>query len=365
MFWEIVEEAHERAISYSDFNAFIISKIVNEAWGYDTLFSRFSDCQKIFINEFNSLLTDFRDYSSSLKEIIGFLHKKEGKKGVSKEETELLPFWYHCNCGSKARLSLCNQDDSLIGHGFCINCSKEFNINLGKADNADVTAYAPNISARAIPMILVFSKGLGLSCYVGGIGGIEYLKEARYLAKKISITLPPIAFWRPHDKYLGISQLEAILEYKRITDHYELSKYEEEIEYLKNKIENINKKISILELKKEELITKLRNKNITINIFKMDLKNILDEISKIKKTSNLSILNHDLKTLRNIPNTLTLIPSIIDYAINIGLNETSSQWINFLINNGSFSSEVNLKSLIADLAELEKIYLEFSNFNIN
>ena len=357
IFWEIVKDAHGRAITYSDFNAFIISKIVNESWGYDTLFSRFSDCQKTFVDEFNSLLTDFSDYSSSLKEIIEFLYKKEDKKRVSKEETELLPFWYHCNCGSKARLSLCNQKDSIIGHGFCINCSKEFNINLGKVDNADVTAYASNISARAIPMILVFSKGLGLTCYIGGIGGTEYLKEAIYLAKKININIPPIVYWRPRDKYLGISQLEALSEYKSITGNDNIYKYEEEIKHLKNRIKDIYKQISILELKKEELIIKLRNESINMEKFKKDLKNILDEIAKIKKSSNLSILNHDLKTLRNIPTILTLIPNIIDYAINIGLNKTSEQWIDFLLKNGSFSSEVYLKSLLADITEYEKIYL--------
>jgi len=349
MFWEIVEEAHERAISYSDFNAFIISKIVNEAWRYDTLFSRFSDCQKIFINEFNSLLTDFRDYSSSLKETIDFLHKKDGKKGVSKEETELLPFWYHCDCGSKARLSLNNKNERLIGHGYCINCKKEYNINLGKKDKPDVYNIATKISARAIPMILIFSKGLGLTCYIGGVGGIRYLEEAKYVANKLDITLPPVVVWRPFDKYMGIGQLEAIIEYKRITGHYDINKFEEEIDHMKHRIDKIYKNITILEEKKKEIILELKKDHIDKKIFRNNLKSIIDRIGHIKKTTELSILNRDLKILENFKNVSNLMPSIIDYAINIGLNETSKQWIDFLVNNGSFSSEVLLNSFLNDL----------------
>jgi hypothetical protein len=40
-FWMLVKDAYERAEKYADFNAFIISKIMNEVWGYSTLFSSF------------------------------------------------------------------------------------------------------------------------------------------------------------------------------------------------------------------------------------------------------------------------------------------------------------------------------------
>jgi len=124
IFWEMVVEAHELATTYSDFNAFTISKIVNEIWEYDTLFFRFSDVQKVFSHEYNFLLSRFRDYSASLKEVSEIIPKIALSKGVSIKESKFLPFWYHCDCGSKARLSLLNQNDSIIGHGFCIKCKK-------------------------------------------------------------------------------------------------------------------------------------------------------------------------------------------------------------------------------------------------
>jgi len=43
---------------------------------------------------------------------------------------------------------------------------------------------------------------------------------------------------------------------------------------------------------------------------------------------------------------LDLIPSIIDYAVNVGLKETSDQWIRRLGEDGSLSSDVRLESVL-------------------
>ena len=350
-FWDIVKESYDQASNYSDFNAFTISKIVNEVWGYDTLFSRFSDCQKIFTQEFNYLLNNFSDYSDSLGEIISLLPDNEVKSGVSELEPKSLPFWYHCDCGSKVRLSLRNQEDSIIGHGSCIQCKKEYDIGMGKVNDIDISDIASNISARAISMLLVFSKGLNLSCYVGGMAGIPYLKETRHVANKLGISLPPIVVWRPRDKYLGIGQLEAILEYKRITGNYEVNNWKEESGILKSKIDKIYDKINLLDVKHNNLVDRYKKEKIDVKTFKKEIKLLLDTKSDIKKKFKLDILNHDLKKLHNMPTTQKLIPSIIDYAINIGLIETSEQWIEYLTKNGELHSNLYLRSILDDLLE--------------
>jgi len=348
-FWKIVEEAQEQSTTYSDFNAFTMSKIVNEAWGYDTLFSRFSECQQIFTREFAFLLSHFNDYSRSLREAI----EKEGEPGISEKEPELAPFWYHCDCGSKVKLSLTNQGRSIIGHGRCSYCKREYKLDLGAIDNPDISAIASHISARAIPMTLVFFKGLGVSCYVGGIGGLKYLTEARYVADKLNISFPPILFWRPHDKYLGIGQLEALLEFKRITGNFKVSNWSEEIEHLKSRIKDVRGQINKLEAQKEKIVERLRRGDGEKTTLQEEIRNISINQSKVRRASNFTVLNRDLKILENIPVVLNLIPSIIDYAVNVGLQETSEQWIDFLVKNGSLSSNVHLKSVLDGLMELD------------
>ncbi|MFX0132856.1 MAG: hypothetical protein ACFFDN_04350, partial [Candidatus Hodarchaeota archaeon] len=104
--------------------------------------------------------------------------------------------------------------------------------------------------------------------------------------------------------------------------------------------------------KKKRIILELKKDHINKITFINDLNVIINKIGHIKKTSKLSILNSGLKKLENLPNVTNLMPSIIDYAINIGLKETSKQWIDFLVNDGSLSSKVLMNSLLNDIKEL-------------
>jgi hypothetical protein len=289
--------------------------------------------------------------------------KRKGKYAVSEKEPELLPFWYHCKCGGKAALSFEKSAESLFGVGSCLNCNREYRLNLGTEESLNLSFISDRISARAISMNLVFFKGLGVCCYVGGIGGQDYLTETRYIASRLNIPFPPIAFWRPHDTYLGIGQLEAILQYRRITENFDITKWENEVSCFIDRMEEIHSKINKLEAEKEELIRQLRQsdhaqkKNLQEKIIKISKKQ-----GKIKSEENISVLNRDLKILKNIPVTLNLIPSIIDYAINVGLKETSKQWIIFLREDGNLFSDISMNSVLDDVPELGAFASLLKNF---
>lgn len=363
-FWSLVEDAHDAAINYADFNAFLVSRVVNVIWGYNTLFARFSECQRVFNPEFNFLVSHIREYSDSLKNSIDFV-KHGHRGGVSEEEPDFLPFWYHCDCGGKARLCLDQEKASLYAYGCCIRCRKKYKVRLGDVGAVDVSPISYNISARAIPMILVFSKGLGLSCYVGGLDGLDYLKEARSVAERLGIVFPPVAIWRPRDVYIGISQLEAMLEYKRITGHFDIEKLNDEMERLKSRIRDIYDRIDkergdILRIEKQ-----LKEKLIDKKAFHRNIKDILNRIDKIKRHSNLLSLAHDLVILENIPRVLNLIPSIIDYAINIGLKETSDQWVAFLNKKGCLQSDVIMKSVFDPIVRRGEFQVNVSESEVS
>jgi len=359
-FWGMVEEAYERSTTYSDFNAFIISKIVNEAWEYDTLFSRFSECQQIFAQEFAYLLSRFREYSEFMREATELLIEKGVGKGVSEQEYKLAPFWYHCDCGSKVRLFL-ELDGSLAGYGDCVSCKKEYKLNFGAVEKPDISGVASRISARAVPMTLVFFKGLGVSCYVGGMGGVEYLTEARYVADKLSIPFPPTPVWRPHDCYKGIGQVEALLEYKRIAGSFNVQGHPEALDRSRFRIAEIRRDIDRLEESKEKIVEKLRLGDGNEKRLKERIREISVTQGRIKGSSKLSVLVHDLKILENIPSVLDLIPGIIDYAVNVGLKETSDQWIEYLTKNGELSSSVHIKGVLNDLMIFDTDFFPPSN----
>jgi hypothetical protein len=351
-FWRIVEDSHKRSKSYSDFNAFVMSKIVNEVWGYDTLFSRFSECQQAFTDEIAFLLSRNKDYSRLLEEAHGLLSEKGVSSGVSAEESQLIPFWYHCDCGSKVRLFSARRDGSLFGYGDCEGCGRHHELDFGTVDKPDVSGVASRISLRAISWILAFSKGLGFSCYVGGVGGVWYLMEVRYVADRLGIVLPPTPVWRPRDRYVGIGQLEALLKLKEMCANLGVSDLSEAVDILKSRIVGAQVCLDNLEDSKRSVMEKLQE-HLGDEELEEEVKRISLSQTEVKRSSNLSVIYRKLKILENVPVVLALIPSIIDYAVNVGLKETSDQWVQYLNENGCLSSDVHLEPILNRFMRLD------------
>lgn len=251
-FWTIVEQAYSRAVVYSDFNGFTMSKIVNEAWGYPTLFSRFSECQQIFQDEFGFILSNFEEYSRCVKEASCLTDISKG--GVYEEEYGTLPFWYHCVCGSKARLTAEQTEERLVGRGACLRCGQEYRIDFGSKKDPNVSEYASSISARSLSVPLVFFKGLKVSCYVGGVGGKEYLRQAEYVAEGLGLSFPPVVIWRPRDEYTGLGQLGALFAYWRISGNSDLSLLHTVEADLRKKTEVVQSQVDELEAEKKNLL---------------------------------------------------------------------------------------------------------------
>jgi len=353
-FWNVVEGCYKRSNRYSDFNAFVMSKIVNEIWGYDTLFSRFSECQQAFVDEFGLLLSHFEDYSRLLKEAeqMPTPYDEGVSGGVSEQEPWLVPFWYHCDCGSKVKLFLSRNDGRLSGSGNCEGCQENYKLEFGTEDNPTLKDIAQRISARAIPMGLVFFNGLMPACYVGGVGGIRYLMEAHHVAEGLSISFPPVALWRPHDEYLGVGQVEALLELKRSCGKLGVGELSKAKEVLKSRLAEVNKRLDELEGVMKKFKEELCKHPDDVG-FKEKIKEVSLARTALKKASDLSVLNHELKIVENVSTVLGLMPSIIDYAVNVGLKETSARWIRHLSENGSLSFNVHLESVLDQEVRLD------------
>jgi hypothetical protein len=341
-FWKIVEDAYAKALNYSDFNAFLLSRIINHVWGYDTLFSRFSECEQIFEPEFCFLVSHFDEYSKYVKDVTT---AQEGSKGgVCGYEHSLLPFWYHCDCGSKARLTMHRDNVSLFGIGECLSCGKEYRLNIGRKNDPKVSDLLPRISARSLSMPLVFFEGLRITCYVGGIGGREYLRQAKYVAEKMGLTFPPTVIWRPKDVYLGIGQLEAIMTYRKISETFDFSKFYEAKKALEKKMKISKKRIDEIKLQKQEVAK--RAISYEEKVGKERALSFME--NNIMKGSGFASIIRDSKLLENVMAVQTLHPSIIDYAINIGLERTNEQWTTFLKENGNLESDVYLRTVLSD-----------------
>ena len=352
-FWGVVEGCYERSENFSDFNAFLMSRIVNDVWGYDTVFARFSECQQAFVDEFGFLLSRFEDYSRLLREAKRMPRDKGVGGGVSDQESLLTPFWYHCDCGSKVKLFLVERDGFLFGEGSCVGCGEYYELEFGVKNGPDVSDFGSRMSARAIPVGLVFFGGLMPSCYVGGVGGMRYLMEAERVAEGLGIAFPPVVVWRPRDRYLGVGQMEALLEVKRICK--DLGAHDGSVakDLLEGRICEIRERLDELEASKKRVMEGLRE-HPDDGELKEEIRRISIGQTRFMKDSDLSVVSRELKILENVSVVLDLIPSVLDYAVNVGLKETSDQWIEHLGEDGSFSSDVRLESVLSRVVSLNQ-----------
>lgn len=337
-FWSLVLTAHNRSTSHADFNAFFMSQIITNIWRYNTIFARFSECQQIFTKEFALLCQHHQQYHRALAQV------QNPPTSIRENRVPpLAPFWYHCDCGGKARLYLKQCEAVLRAEGECINCAKRYSVDLGPSQHPELQKIKAHLSARAIPMALIFFKGLDVIGYVGGVGGRRYLFEAQQIANALCLPFPPVTDWRPHDRYLGIGQLEALLESQRILKQYKVQSVSAAIKHIKEVISTKNAEITIQDQKKQTLVENLKTNNGQRKEVLAAIKDVAAISSRLKREGNL--LNLELTLINNISTIDTLYPSIIDYAINIGLPETSEQWIHHLINDQSLTADVLMESL--------------------
>ena len=66
-------------------------------------------------------------------------------------------------------------------------------------------------------------------------------------------------------------------------------------------------------------------------------------------------MSQELTVINNIQGMKDLIPSIVDYAINIGIPEISQQWINYLLTIGDLTNDVHMKSVWGDWNEYSEL----------
>jgi hypothetical protein len=344
-FWKIVEESYSHATSYSDFSGFLMSRVVNDVWGCNTLFARFSECQQIFGREFAFILSNFDRYSASVGETV---HSAECQaSGAYEREPVTIPFWIHCDCGSKARLMAEWKDERLFGLGKCVGCGRDYEFDFNSGSQACLSKIVSDISARSLPLPLILFKGLRPCSYIGGAGGREYLRQARHVARKLEVDFPPVAIWRPRDRYRGLGQLDALIVFRRLSGSFDLARYVETESRLKKTISAVQESISRLDEEKESAKRGMNAFSETEDQKKQKIKAIKAisiQQMRARAKANFSGLVRSLGLLENVKKVMDVYPSMIDYAVNIGLGNVGDQWVQFLEKDGSLVSDVKLET---------------------
>ncbi len=366
-FWQNVELSYSKAKSYSDFNSFLMSEIVNTIWGYDTLFVRLTDISSVFEDGFRYLISNFDKYSDALRKAENMFLRHGIDTGISASTYLNAPVWLHCECGSKASVKIYEKElllplrqeqqrqqrgqerrgetgevqeerserqqqkpkqkeelqKQIILKGTCISCKRDLQVNLGNKHTLELLKQEQilhQLSPRAIPILLLLSKELGVTCYVSGTGGsMDYTLVGGIAFKELSINMPSLTLiWPSRDIYYGIGQLEA-LELVQLTKQYDVIPY----------LESLKQKNADYEGKIKPLIEE-RNRKVkageSIQTLLLDLFNLKEEQRKIRRR---------IKITYKVKNAVEMSPCFVDYAVNFGMANTETQWREHLLNNNN------------------------------
>jgi len=324
---DIIDRAYERSTNAADFNAFFFAYLIQQC-GYATAFARFSQCQQVFSDEIAFLLENYDRYAKLMADS----HKNVAPKPPA-------PIWYHCPCGGKADIDMTHgPDHTLVAK--CRACATT--IKFPGDCRAALGQMSPDVSLRAEAMLIAFT-GMGLSLYVGGHGGTEYLSRAEKIAGELGLLFPVVSIWRPKDMYGGAGQLDAILELLRVRAQYKLVKDQKcDVEIVQNELDDMIADIDSVICALDNLKSSVADRKL--DDFKEKIATIVSMQNKLKMRFERNQIARDRSIVGNTSKTLNLIPSVIDYATNIGIRSTCAQWSDALKGNIRFDADVPLRT---------------------
>ena len=327
--WTDVEGAFIRSKSYSDFNAFFQSRVVNGIWGYKTLFVRLSDISPVFDKGFEFLLSGYDKYSRAVEKAEKYFLERNISTGVSSTAYLNAPVWIHCKCGSKASAKVREDKVGIILRGKCMSCKSDLQIDFENTKGLKLSKEVIHkVSPRAIPILLLLSKELGIGCYASGTGGsIGYTIVGSLIFKELSIKMPLTVVWPADDMYVGLGQSEAL-------EYLQLRQRSDVIDYLRTlRAEDF--------AMSREIRPMLEERNLLVNEGQ-PIDEILSKLFKLKERQR--NIHSMIKVVEKVRNSLQIKPCFLDYGINFGVKNTEANWRNNLIKNNNLMLPLHLTS---------------------
>lgn len=327
-FWKIVEKAFVLCDNYSEFNSIIMSTIVNNIWNYKTLFVNLSDLSHVFQRGYNYLLSENEKYLSSLEHSETYFREHGVYTGVSANLNKHSPLWLHCDCGSKASSKINRRDNGeIVLIGKCISCKKNLSLLVGKNGKVSIPENKINmVSPRAIPILLLLSRELAITGYISGTGGsIGYTIVGKRVFDELQINLPAMMLWAGNDSFTGIAQREA----SSYLQENGISNISEFFIEINQKNDELRKKIEPLIIKRNEIYW---NKD--------QLHTLLDDLFYYKQEQRK--VKDMIKNVQKSKNALKLKSCIIDYAVNLGIEQIERKWSHRLVEDNDLTKQVEI-----------------------
>jgi hypothetical protein len=173
------------------------------------------------------------------------------------------------------------------------------------------------ISPRAIPILLLLAREIGIGCFASGTGGsIGYTIVGSLIFNQLSIKMPLTVMWPSDDYYIGVGQSEAL-------DHLQLKHKRDVFDYLQ--------KLRTEDWAKSKEIKPLLAGRDRLIAEKQPVKTTLSQIFTLKEQQRK--IHSTIKVAEKVKNSLQITPCFLDYGINFGMRDVEFQCRQNLIKN--------------------------------
>ena len=211
--------------------------------------------------------------------------------------------------------------------GKCIACKSDLRIEIGSRNAIDLSGETlHSISPRAIPILLLLARDLGIGCYASGTGGsLGYMLVGSLVFKRMAVNMPLTTVWPSADIYSGIGQSEALTNMK-VNSEIELKSYME--------------KLKIMDAEFAERIMPLIDERTMKIKAGQSVQNILNDVFTLKESQRK--VRSLIKIATKAKAAIALKPCMIDYAVNFGLSGVEAQWKESLVANDDLAAPISL-----------------------
>ncbi len=324
---KLLRECYLNGCTFAEANAKFFSEICNNVFNVDVVFFKYSKAQEcgIFTSGFEYLLSKRKNYVDLYNKTI-----EQRELEIAKIPETHVPFWYHCACGGKVRLTVDNCISDLILDGTCPICKNNFRIEVGNDFN--LNGIYKSISFEAVSRELIVPDALGTDVYIeGGGGSLSFRQVSNVIADELSFNKPLAVRWMSRDSYVSVLLHKPIFDFTR---KYNIDSLERELHAMNANNSKLSEEMVELQAQEVALKNELEQHGIGSNEFLGlvgQLKNITAERKKINaeiaKSKSIS------SEIQGLSTSCTLIPSIMDEINSVGFDGVLKCWLSDIRNN--------------------------------
>lgn len=202
-----LREAHERALTLSDFCSFFLSRLLNLRWSLPVVFFPLKQTIPLMTDSFQYLFSSKDKIAENIDAAISFLNTL----GISISDSLRIssnefPFWHVCpDC--QMRHSFDKIQAPMFLEAQCPNCQRIFGYSIEHHNQPDLSKVIKNSIPKVLYDDLNDCFGWGACAGIGYSGSTEHVLLSTLLSSTLGWPKLPEILWEPKGIHYGLGEI--------------------------------------------------------------------------------------------------------------------------------------------------------------